>query len=580
MKTKRSILLVSVFFVVFLMLIVPGAYARVSGGGGGSNTYYSLSGSLSASPTTVNQGQVITLTLSVSSFSNDPTAVFQITSSSGTENVHSVTVTSDSGYSYTWNTNLAGSLGFRVQYVSEVSSSGSVSYSYINGVSLYVNTRPSISSVNGSPNPVAVNSVATFNSVINWNGGSNQASQWTVSSAPGHSVSSDQYMFTQSGSYTVTLTVSSNLGTASKSFVEVVDVPVYITIETSLGIGGANIGGQYYSSGQVATLLDGVGYSISPVSSGFFNGYISYSVSFLNWATTAGTLSNSYAPDTMFYPNSNGYLNIFWKMDLNQSFTGLTQYSPGGISFVTGTFQVPSTSYNANMQLTSDYMKKWLGSYYSETETQAIYVGLGGATLESLGGGNNPISNSNRYNDLTVLGGVLISYSDPGSSPVYTAFTAYGTQSDMNSYVLPLNLNINQGDLITVGIYASSNSTSVTVIDDTTGAVPAVTNYVLPITANYAEWQTQLGGQVGPLSFFKGLGTYVNIGMDFSPIQFTDSFSNAGDYSFALVSPLSCYYSSIFFPINNSDSLVYQQFETVSDVTYQGFQIDESGGVS
>lgn len=574
-RKRTAVLAASAMMAIFVLVPSFATAGIIGGGGGGSNTYYSLSGSASVSTSTVTIGQTVTMKLVVSSYSNNPTADFQITSPTGNVGLYSVKIASDTTYSFTWKSDISGALVFRVAYVSEVSSTGSVTWSYINGGALTVDAQPTIYHVFSSQNPAYANTPITFTASVNWGYGSNPQGKWSVNGATGYWNSNNEFTFSYVGNYEVTYIASNSVGTTSYSIQEKIESPVSINIEVSWGDGGnVVLGGVTYSNGQQVSLLPNSNYSISPTYQLVGGGGSYWKSTFMNWATNAGHISNPNSPVTTFDPTSTGNLVLFLNFGLNESIAGMTQANGGNAgysSMVTGTFQIPTTSYNIFQSQVSDTLKTDFSSYSTE-ETQYIYVAMGGATLQSLGGYGNKLTSSNQDNDLTALGGIYINYAGPYSMPTYGAFVAYGTQGNIQNYMIPVNLEVTAGQYITVAINAYSSSTYVTITDVSTSSANC-TPFHLPVNQNYAEWQTQVGGLGGLLSYYYS-SSYANVGPNFSAIKFTDVYTGWGN--FTSLPPISEIYQGAALSLNSGYGQ-YQQMEipNQADVNNQ-FSITES----
>ena len=193
-----------------------------SGGSTVSTVYYTLGGSLTATPTTVNSGQSITLTFIVRGETNTPTAIFRL---NGNTNIHSVQITGIGSYSYTWSTSgISGTYTTEIAYISEYTSGGYTQWSYLMGPTLTVNkaiSKPVILSASASSNPATTGNTVSFTATINW-GNSVGSEKWIVNQ---NDLTGNQYTFQNAGTYTVEVEASNSAGIGTYTFNEQVNAP-------------------------------------------------------------------------------------------------------------------------------------------------------------------------------------------------------------------------------------------------------------------------------------------------------------------------------------------------------------------
>ena len=259
------IVIVGVIFVILGGLnvhVVPFEVARApssSGGGtttsssGGSTTdvtyTWDLSGSISASPTSVPTGVNSVLSVSVSYYSttNSPPGGTSILFYVNGADVGYAEASGTGTYTYDWQSQTIGSFSFTAQYISSYNpSTGSTTHSAIGGsVGITVTgNKPTIISASASPSPIYAGNSTTFTATVNW-GGNTGTLSWSVS--PGAVVlsgTSPSYTFMTAGKYTVTATATNQYGTVTSSFT----LTVLSTTITSTSSPIQNIGDFYLES--------------------------------------------------------------------------------------------------------------------------------------------------------------------------------------------------------------------------------------------------------------------------------------------------------------------------------------------
>lgn len=609
MVKNRIFILTASVIVAFFMIVPTIATAGVigvgggggsgggtggSGGGGGTNTYYSISGSASVSPTTVTEYQNVQLTLSVSSYSNDPSAVFQITSSNGNSNVYSVTISSDGTYTHAWQTDNWGTFGFRIAYISEEASSGAIYWSYINGNSFTVSpTSPSISSVSVLPNPGIASLPVNFTAQYSFGSYGSGSTTWSVGNAAGNWTSSahNSYIFRNPGTYSVTFTVSTGYNgptsTTSKTVQETVDSPsspavIYFEITKNSGYINTSLASitfdhMKFYSGQSYTVADYHSYTL--------DGSLPSPFMFQGWVSDYGnqvSFAERNQPSTTVYVNGGGKLGMLITLENNtwSPQAGYVQYSnsPNMMS-MSAVMDVPMARYNLPSNVSAPF------GGIPPVEAYAMIAGLGGTgTLTG-----TPLNSSTVLDNTYVGGGFFAFYNSSGSffiRPIITYGTPveagtgssdsfiFGGILSVGGYFVP-SIAIQPGDVIYLTVTTSTVGSTITIQDNTTGqrnttTVPFIPNghstsyFVTPLPFESIT-SPGLGYGVFPASYF----TSDNIDKAETPLilpeftsvpTFKDVGANTNYGSLGDTLPFGFYYLSPMFynsSLNATGNLTY-----------------------
>lgn len=256
MKVIPSV--VAIIGVIFVVLgtiaptVAPLQVATAGGGGGGGGGSYdymwSVSGSLASSPSTVDAGKSVILTIDVTSYANygGGGADSLLWYVNGTV-VYGTTIAGTGSVSYTYDPT-AGSYSWHAEYISEESSSGGTKYSSFGSSSFYVQpvyNPPTITSISSSQNPSLAGQTVSFSASINW-GGQVGTVSWLVN---GNSISGSSYKFLDPGTYDIEAYVQNTIGSASDTLSQQVNPQPTTNTTNTTNTNPENVGSFYYASG-------------------------------------------------------------------------------------------------------------------------------------------------------------------------------------------------------------------------------------------------------------------------------------------------------------------------------------------
>ena len=458
---------------------------------------------------------------------------------------------------------------------------------------------PTLAQISGSPNPAATTGTVDLSSNANFedvNGGtySWSASGGTFSST---SVANPTWSASVAGSYTISLTISTDAGSASSSYLQVVNAPFSVSVSSSQNTVDAGQSFtltasespsgtytyQWYSgtsgSGTPVSGATGSTYSTSETSSGSYSFYVE--------ATSSGSTNLS----STFTEKVDPTLGVSITSNLNPSDVGqnvvFTASGSGGsgsysnYNFYLNGNSVQSTSSN---QWREDFTSSGSNSVYvvitdtngyiapSPTLTQIVYpdptvsisssqnptdVGKGITLTASASGG------SGSYSYQWYAGGNVVS---GATSPTYSP-GAYSSSGTYSYYVA-----VTDG----AGYTVNSNIISETVNSDPT---VSASSSVSAADVGYAiTFSSSPSGGTSPYSYSWIIGgTQVSTSQDF-----TYSFSSAGTYTVEVTVTDSIgetYSSSVVVTVNNNPSVSISSSQNPTDVgNAVTFAASESGG--
>jgi len=229
---------------VIIGLVLLGASAsaplQIVKGSTAGSVSYTLSGTASMTPSTINSGGTVTLTLQVSSETNSPSAMFQVFVNGAWLTKTSSIITTTGTYIHLASISVSStqSVFFRIAYISYYNTlTHSFAYSYIKGNSIQVTqsiSAPIVTSVGATPNPVIVGEVVTFSSNVNWNGNTGSVTY----SVLGAILNGNTYTFNSVGSFVVTATATNSVGSNTNT--------VSVTVQNSGSSGNVQNVGTFY----------------------------------------------------------------------------------------------------------------------------------------------------------------------------------------------------------------------------------------------------------------------------------------------------------------------------------------------
>lgn len=440
-----GVLFLTVGFAVPLSIVASGPTGISGTGGTGStttSTSYSLSATLTVSPSSVAYDGKVVETLHVDSESGGPMAMFEVDLGGTWSAFSALTITSTGTFSATWVAGTPGIHQTRLEYVTYESSTGSITYGTINGPDITVANQivaPVINSFSSSVNPSVAGQTVQFSTNVNWGG---QTGQLTYA-VDDYNIQGSSYTFNLSGSYNIQVTAANSAGSVTSSLTQVVQANIQPPTVTSVSASPnpvqtgtlVTFSSTVQWNGQTGNVTYYVGNTAVSGNTYTFTSAGNYTITAkaVNsaGASTATNIEVVYSPgSTVSTPVIDSFTASPNPIDVNQQITFLTTVNwdgaTGNISYYIGSTLLTSNTYTFTSTGT-----------YTAKEIATNSAGSTSATLTVLVQAVSTTGNNTGSGQIQNIGTFAIS--ENGSSPFYIQ---PASQYDLHPHLYPYEVMI------------------------------------------------------------------------------------------------------------------------------------------